>query len=472
MTREPPNFFEDERVSQLRIPPHSAESESSVLGGLLLDNGAWDRVCDLLTEADFYRSENRMIFAAIAGLMNGGRPADVITVFDELQRIGKGDEIGGLAYLSSLSNSVPSASNIRRYAEIVRERAMLRALVSASDEIATAAFNPENKSVEQILDEAQRKVMVIGESGRKADDWQEPEDGMVQFLDGIQRRADGEIDYVSTGLRDLDAKLDGGCREGEVIIIAARPSVGKTALALSVAEHMAGVERVPVGIQSMEMPKPQVQNRRVSMRSGIPYHKIRRPERMNDFEWGQMTQATEALRKVPVFVSDQTGLNINQLRSAARRLKRRRGLRGLVVDYVGLTEGTDRKANRTTQLGEVSRGIKALAKELKCTIFMLVQLKRDIETRANQRPMMSDLRECGDFEQDADVILFVHRAIHSKPDLGEEWKEYGEIIIGKQRDGESGVDVPVRFIRSTMQFVDWPLDQPIPTSKVRTGKEL
>jgi replicative DNA helicase len=468
---EPPGFFDDRQVAQLRVPPHSIEAEKSVLGSMLIDNRAWDHVGDLLVESDFYRHEHRLIFQAAVQMLSANKPADVLTVYERLDRTGQGEEVGGLEYLNALTQEVPNARNVRRYAEIVRERSVLRALVTASDEIAVAAFNPDGKTLEVILDEAQAKVMALGQTARDEDDWQEPDEGMVSFLDALQDRADGKVDYVATGLTDLDAKLDGGARPGEVVIIAGRPGMGKTAVALAIAEHMAGRESVGVGVQSMEMPKLQVQNRRVSMHSRIPYHKIRRPERMSDFEWSQMTRSVEVLRQTPFWVNDDTGLNINRLRAKARRLKRRHPeLRAIVVDHAGLMEGTNKQANRSTQLGEVSRGVKGLAKELGITVFFLVQLKREVEGRANPRPMMSDLRECGDFEQDADVILFVHRPIYYKPDLGDEWKQYGEIIIAKQRDGVSGVDVPVRFYADTMQFADWPADVPVPTSKVVTAK--
>ncbi|HEY8360604.1 MAG TPA: DnaB-like helicase C-terminal domain-containing protein, partial [Ramlibacter sp.] len=228
-----------------------------------------------------------------------------------------------------------------------------------------------------------------------------------------------------------------------------------------------------VGVLSMEMPKPQVQNRRVAMHSGVPLHKIKRPERMSDFDWSQMTAAVDTIRRLPVYISDQTALNINQVRAKARALKRRRGLRVLIVDYIGLMEGTDKKANRATQLGEVSRGLKSLAKELGCTVFLLAQLNREVEKRPNMRPIMADLRECGDIEQDADVILFVHRPWEVKPDLSVEWKRYAEVILGKQRDGAKG-QIELEYCGEIVRFYDWPADVPVPTNQTRVSgpKEL
>lgn len=463
---EPEGFHADpDGLATLRVPPHSIESETAVLGALLINNAAWDRVGDLLTEADFYRDEHRLLFGAIAALINGSKPADVVTVFERLRDQGLAEKAGGLGYINGLAQYLPSAANVRRYAEIVREKSVLRQLVEASDEIATAAFNPGDKTAADLLDQAQQTIFKLGDKGAPRDDWQDSQDGVTQVLDDIQARHDGEDDFTPTGLKDLDDKLNGGLRPGNVVVIAARPSMGKTALAMTIAEHVATNEGLPVGILSMEMPKPEVQNRRVSMRSGVPFHKILRPERMNDIEWGQMSAAVETLTKVPLYVSDQTALTINQVRAKARALKRRHGLRVLVIDYIGLMEGTDRKANRATQLGEVSRGLKALAKELDIAILLLAQLNREVEKRPNMRPILADLRECGDIEQDADVIVFVHRPYQVKPDMGDEWKPYAELIVGKNRSGTCG-HIHAHFAGATMRFFDWQGE--IPTSMVRT----
>jgi replicative DNA helicase len=288
--------FIDDEPTQLRIPPHSAEAETSVIGGLLIDNGAWDRVGDLLKESDFYRQDNRLIFGAIAVLINSNRPADVITVFEHLQRQGKAEEAGGLAALNALAQFLPSAANMRRYAEIVRERSVLRHLIAAADEMATAAFNPQDMSAAEVVDMAQQKIFVLGEKGEQREDWQDSDAGAVQVLDGIQSRADGETNFLPTGLEALDEKLDGGMRPGEVIVIGARPSMGKTALALTIGENAANAGE-PVGVLSMEMPTIQVQNRRVSMRSGVPLHKIKRPERMSDYDWSCMSDAVESVHR-------------------------------------------------------------------------------------------------------------------------------------------------------------------------------
>lgn len=470
---EPPGMFEDHQVAQLRMPPHSIEAECTVLGGLLLDNGGWDRVGDLLTDSDFYRYEHRLIFAAIGTLINACKPADVMTVYDQLQQIGKAEEVGGYASLSSLASSVPSASNIRRYAEIVRERSILRKLVAASDEIATAAFNPHGKPVADILDEAERKIFHIREQGAEsADGWENVSVGLVRALDRIQELAngDGKRDFTPTGLRELDERLDGGMRGGELIVIGARSGMGKSALSQSIAEHVALVEGLPVAIFSLEMTKAQWINRFMSSLGKIHLGRIRRPERLRDYDWPSITDAVDKLRGATIEIDDQGGLNINQLRAKSRSIARRLGKLGLiVVDHVGLTTGTDRKMNRNYQVAEVSGGLKRLAKELGCPIALLVQIKRGVDERADQMPQLADLRDSADIENDADVVLFVHRPIKNKPDLGEEWKPYAKASVAKLRDGEPGY-FDLWYTGENVHFSDWPTDMPVPTSLARTGK--
>jgi replicative DNA helicase len=355
--------------------------------------------------------------------------------------------------------------------EIVREKSVLRRLVAASDEIATEAFNPGDKTAAEVLDGAQQAIFALSQQGAPRDDWQSSDEGLVEVLDGIQTRADGGgDDFTPTGIAALDDRLNGGMRSGQVFVIAGRPSMGKTALALSIGEHVGVAQGKPVGVLSMEMLKGEVHNRRVSMRSRIPFHKILRPERMNQSEWAKLTEAIEEMRQAPVYVSDQTALTINQVRSKARSLKRRHGLGLLIIDYIGLMEGTDRRANRTTQLGEVSRGIKALAKELDVPVLLLAQLNREVEKRPGNRPIMADLRECGDIEQDADVIVFVHRPIHVKPELGPEWQNYAELTIGKNRSGTCGL-VHAQYIGETMHFVDWHGEAPTSLARTR-GADL
>jgi replicative DNA helicase len=442
----------DHQVAHLRIPPHSIEAESSVLGGLLLDNSAWDRVGDLLKDTDFYRYEHRLIYAAIQALVNVSRPADVITVFEQLQSHGKTDESGGLAYLNALAQFVPSAGNIRRYAEIVRERAILRKLVTASDEIATHAFNPQGRPVAKILDEAEQKIFQIGEEGsRMKQGFQSMETLVISLLDRVQEMADNpnDITGVPTGFYDLD-RMTSGFQPGDMIVLAARPSMGKTALAINIAEHVALNEGLPVAVFSMEMGASQLAVRVVGSIGHIDQGHLR-TGRLTDDEWPRLTEAIEKLRSVSLHIDETPGLTTGELRANARRLARQCGKLGLiVVDYIQLMSGSGSHGdNRATELSEISRGLKMLAKELQCPLIALSQLNRSVEQRTDKRPMMSDLRESGAIEQDADVIMFIYRDDYYNKDS----KEPGvaEVIIGKQRNGPTGT-VKLTFLKPVTRF--------------------
>ncbi len=443
----------DRQIAQLRVPPHSIEAESSVLGGLLLDNHAWDRVGDLLVETDFYRHEHQLIYTAIAALVNASKPADVITVYERLQNLGKSEEIGGLVYLNSLAQYVPSASNIRRYAEIVRERAILRKLVTASDEIATNAFNPQGKPVDKILDEAEQKIFNIGEEGsRMKQGFQGMDTLVVDLLDRVQEMADNpnDITGVPTGFIDLD-RMTSGLQAGDMVVLAARPSMGKTAFAVNIAEHVALNEGLPVAIFSMEMGAAQLAVRIVGSIGRIDQGHLR-TGKLTDDEWPRLTEAIERLRNVSLHIDETPGLTPSELRANARRLARQCGKLGLiVVDYLQLMSGSSgsQGENRATELGEISRGLKMLAKELQCPVIALSQLNRSVETRTDKRPMMSDLRESGAIEQDADIIMFIYRDDYYNKDSKE--PNVAEVIIGKQRNGPTGT-VKLFFQKSQTRF--------------------
>jgi replicative DNA helicase len=441
------------QVAQLRIPPHSIEAESSVLGGLLLDNGAWDRVGDLLSDGDFYRYEHRMVYGAIGTLVNASKPADVITVFEQLRSQGKAEEIGGLAYLNSLAQYVPSAGNIRRYAEIVRERSILRKLVSASDEISTNAFNPKGRPVAAILDEAEQKIFNIGEEGaRTKQGFQGMDTLVVDLLDRVQEMADNPNDVtgVPTGFYDLD-RMTAGFQAGDLIVLAARPSMGKTALAINIAEHVALNEGLPVAVFSMEMGAAQLAVRIVGSIGRIDQSHLR-TGKLTDEEWPRLTEAIERLRTISLHIDETAGLTSSELRANARRLSRQCGKLGLiVVDYLQLMSGsTNDGENRATELGEISRGLKMLAKELQCPLIALSQLNRSVEQRPDKRPMMSDLRESGAIEQDADIIMFIYRDEYYTKDACKE-PGVAEVIIAKQRNGPTGT-VKLAFLRQITKF--------------------
>ena len=444
----------DDDVTRLRIPPHSVEAEQSVLGGLLLDNSAWDRAGDLLTESDFYRYEHRLIFAAIGGLVNATKPADVVTVFEQLQSLGKSDDCGGLSYLNALAQSVPSAANLRRYAEIVRERAILRKLISASDDIATKAFNPQGMPVTQILDEAEGQIFRIGEEGsRTRQGFQSMDALVVQLLDRVNELHENgaeEVTGVRTGFYDLD-RMTAGLQPGDLIVLAARPSMGKTAFAINIGENVAINEGLPVVIFSMEMGASQLALRMVGSIGRIDQSHLRTGA-LRDDEWGRLSEAVDKLGKSSIFIDESPGLTPSELRARARRQARQCGQLGLIiVDYLQLMNGSGgAEENRATVIGEISRGLKALAKELHCPVIALSQLNRSVESRPDKRPMMSDLRESGAIEQDADVIMFIYRDEYYTKD---ECKEPGiaEIIIGKQRNGPVGM-VKLTFLRPITKF--------------------
>lgn len=456
----PSGAARDEEVARLRVPPHSTEAEQSVLGGLLLENLAWDKCSDLLTDGDFYRHEHRHIYAAIGSLIASSKPADVITVFEALQSLGKAEDCGGLAYLNALAQSVPSASNVRRYAEIVRERSVLRKLIAASDEIATTAFNPQGQPVSQILDEAESRIFRIGEEGSRGGAGFQPMDKLVQALiDRVQElEANGSEDVtgIRTGFYGLD-RMTAGLQKGDLIVLAARPSMGKTAFALNIAEHVAVQEGLPVAVFSMEMGASQLALRVVGSLGRIDQQHLR-TGRLRDDEWERLPEAASRLSEAPMFIDETPGLNPAELRARARRLARQYGgtLGLIVIDYLQLMSGSSSsEENRATVLGEISRGMKGLAKELQCPVIALSQLNRSVETRPDKRPMMSDLRESGAIEQDADVIMFIYRDDYYNKDS----KEPGvaEIVLAKQRNGPVGT-VKLTFLKPLTRFDNLALD--------------
>ena len=423
-----------------------------MLGGLLLDNSAWDRISDVISEGDFYKFEHRLIYASLKELISVNRPADVITVFEALQGVGKSDAVGGLGGLNSLAQYVPSAANIRRYAEIVRERAILRKLVLASDEIANEAFNTKGKPVSQILEEAEQKIFKIGEEGARLRQGFQLMDKLISELLGRveeMSQTPNDITGVRSGFRDFD-EMTSGLQPGDLIVLAARPSMGKTALAINIAEHVAVTELLPVAVFSMEMGASQLAIRLVGSIGRIDQGHLR-TGRLSDDEWPRLTQAVERLQSVSLFIDETPGLSPSELRANAKKLSRQCGKLGLiVVDYLQLmSTGSSDGDNRATELGEISRGLKMLAKELQCPIIALSQLNRGVETRTDKRPMMSDLRESGAIEQDADVIMFIYRDDYYFKDS----KEPGvaEIIIGKQRNGPTGT-VKLTFLKPLTKF--------------------
>lgn len=456
------NDRSDPQVDSLRIPPHSIEAEQSVLGGLLLDNSAWDKIADFVRPEDFYRYDHRLIFQHIARLISGSRPADVITVFESLSSASKAEEIGGLSYLNALAQNTPSAANIRRYAEIVRDRGILRKLISVSDEISGSAFNPQGKEVKQMLDEAESKIFAIAEEGsRGTQGFQEIQPLLTQVVERIDelynRENPNDITGVPTGFVDLD-RMTSGLQPGDLIIVAGRPSMGKTAFSVNIGEHVSTDSGLPVAIFSMEMSGTQLAMRMLGSVGRLDQHRLR-TGRLNDEDWPRLTHAIQKMNEAQIFIDETPALTSIELRARSRRLARQCGKLGLIiVDYLQLMSANAPGENRATEISEISRNLKGLAKELNCPIIALSQLNRSLEQRPNKRPVMSDLRESGAIEQDADLILFIYRDEVYNPDSPE--KGMAEIIIGKQRNGPIG-SVRMTFLGQYTKFENYTGSAPV-----------
>ena len=445
----------DAQIESLRLPPHSVEAEQSVLGGLLLSNAAWDRVGDIVSEADFYRQDHRVLWRTINRFIEDNKPADVLTVAEGLKISGELDGVGGFAYLQQLANATPSAANIRRYAEIVRERAIMRRLAEVGTAIADSAFTPAGREAKQLLDEAETRILEIGESGgRTAQGFRK----MTQVLAEVMERIDelhknpASVTGIATGFVDLD-EMTSGLQPGDLVIVAGRPSMGKTSLALNIAEHVGLELKLPVLVFSMEMGGAQLGLRMLGSVAKVDAQKLR-TGRLDTSDWERLGGALGKLNDAPVLVDETAALNPLELRSRARRLWREYGGLGLVIiDYLQLMSASASGVeNRATEISEISRGLKAMAKELSVPVIACSQLNRSLEQRPNKRPVMSDLRESGAIEQDADLILFIYRdEVYNEdsPDKG-----IAEIIIGKQRNGPIGT-VRLTFLGRHTRFENY-----------------
>lgn len=415
-------------VPTLRLPPHSAEAEQSVLGGLLIDCSAWDRAGDVLTEADFHRHEHRLIWSAISALCMANKPADVITVHEHLQSIGRADDAGGLAYLSALSQCVPGPSNIRRYAEIVRERSVLRRVIGIADETSTAAFNPQGRSVAEIVEQASTALTAL-ERQQLRNVPKNLADVVVRQIDHYSDLAAGHVEPgVPTGFDALDEMLSGGLRPG-LYIIAARPSVGKSSFSAQIALTLAK-RGLPTLFLSLEMSEREVANRAMANVAAVSLTGLI-TGRIHDAEWGRIAEAADTLRRAEFHIDDQPALRLAEIRAKARSVK---GLKCLVLDYLQLCSSDLRGENRNNQIEEISRGLKTLSRQLDIPVIALSQLSRKVEERASKRPNMADLRDSGAIEQDADVIMFLWPV--------REFKESNRKIVGlaidKNRAGVTG----------------------------------
>ena len=446
----------DPQLLALKVPPHSVEAEQSLLGGLLLDNQAFDKIADLVSAEDFYRDDHRRLFRHISKLIEQAKPADVVTVAESVEASEDKDRTGGPAYLGSLAQNTPSALNIRRYAELVRERSVQRRLAQVATEIAESALGPSGKDVGQLLDEAETRILEVGEKGQRGTQgFEQIQPVLARVFERIDHlyHQDNKSDVtgVPTGFIDLDERT-AGLQPGELVIVAGRPSMGKTALALNFAEHVAVKNGIPVAVFSMEMGATQLAMRLLGSIARVDQHKMR-TGRLNDEEWSRLSSAMGDLHNAPIYIDETGALNSLELRSRARRMHRQSGKLGLVVvDYLQLmsASGSSQGENRATEISEISRSLKALAKELACPVVALSQLNRALETRNDKRPMMSDLRESGAIEQDADLILFIYRDEVYFPEKMES-RGIAEVIIGKQRNGPIG-KVELTFLGEHTRF--------------------
>lgn len=428
----------DADLEKIKAPPHSLEAEQSVLGGLMLDNNAWDTVSEIVVEDNFYRQEHRKIFRTMIKLVNDGNPIDVVTLSEELDRTAELETAGGLDYLVELAKNTPSASNIRAYSEIVRDRALLRQMIAAANEIADNAFHPEGRSSEDVLNDAEQKIFSIAENRPNQGG---PEGVNVLLKKAVDRidtlfNSDGDLTGVTTGFDDLDQKT-AGLQPSDLIIVAARPSMGKTTFAMNLVENALMATDKPVLVFSLEMPADQLVTRMLSSLGRIDQTRVR-TGMLEEEDWPKLTTAVNMMRDKPLFIDDQAGISPNEMRTRARRIVREHGdLAMIMVDYLQLMQmkGSNIES-RTQEISEISRSLKALAKELKCPVVALSQLNRSLEQRPNKRPVNSDLRESGAIEQDADVIMFIYRDEVYNEDS--EHKGVAEIIIGKQRNGPIG----------------------------------
>ncbi len=439
-----------QRVEGLKVPPHSLEAEQSVIGGLMLDNRAWDEVADIINENDFYRHDNALILRAIDALAQDTQPYDVVTISEWLGARNELDSIGGLAYLSILANDTPTAVNVKAYANIVREYSILRSLIQIGNEISASAFNADGKPSKELLDEAERKVFLIAEQGAgNRQGFQAINELLGRAGERVEEmyRSGDAITGIATGFTSFDEKTS-GLQKSDLIIVAGRPSMGKTSFAMNLAETAALNGGHSVAVFSMEMPGEQLALRMMSSLGRIDSHRLR-TGKLDDQDWPRLISSVNMLSKAKLFIDDTASLTPTDLRARTRRLKREHGLDLVIIDYLQLMQVSNSTENRATEISEISRSLKALAKELEVPIVALSQLNRSVEQRPDKRPVMSDLRESGSIEQDADVILFIYRDEVYNEDSAD--KGVAEIIIRKQRNGPIGT-VRLSFLGQYTRF--------------------
>ena len=450
--------MDEDQISALKVPPHSIEAEQSILGGLLIDNKAIDRIAGQVSASDFYRNDHRIIFTHISKLIDNNDPADIVTVAESLEQNAELTKVGGVAYLGLVAENTPTASNITGYAKIVRERSIMRNLVEVGSDIVESAFSPQGKDAQQLLDESESKIFQIADAGTSEKlgfiDIKELLPKAAQRIDDLYQLDDPNgVTGVPSGYSDLDQKT-AGLQPGDLIIIAGRPSMGKTSLALNIAEHVGMEAGLPVAIFSMEMGAAQLTMRLLGSVGKLDQHKMRIGQ-LEDEDWPKLTNALGVLNEAPIFIDEGSALNSYEVRARARRLHRQQGKLGLIViDYIQLMSSANEQSteNRATEVSEISRSLKALAKELNVPVVALSQLNRSVESRPDKSPMMSDLRESGAIEQDADVIMFIYRDEVYNPETAE--KGVAEILLSKQRNGPTGT-VKLTFLGQYTRFENY-----------------
>jgi replicative DNA helicase len=446
----PESFRNDSKIDTLRVPPQSVEAEQAVLGGLMLAPDSLDRVGDLLIEGDFYRRDHRLIYRAIRELSEKNRPFDAVTLGEWFEANNLAEQIGGIGYLIELASTTPSAANIRAYAEIVREKAVLRQLIEAGTEIVNDGFQPEGRDVQEVLSGAEMKVFKIAEQGRRGRaDFVPLREAMKDAFQLLQERYEnqGAVTGLPTGFHDFD-EMTAGLQASDLIILAARPAMGKTTLALNMAEYGAIKTKKAVAVYSMEMSASQLAFRLISSIGRVNATRLRTGQ-LEDEDWSRVNMAIRMLSDVKIFIDDTPALSPDVLRSKARRIKREHDLGLIVIDYLQLMQVPGTGENRATEISEISRSLKALAKELNVPVIALSQLNRGLESRTDKRPVMADLRESGAIEQDADIIVFIYRDEYYNKDSAD--KGLAEVIIGKQRNGPTGM-VKLKFFGEYTRF--------------------
>ncbi len=433
----PPPDFDMGELSELKRPPYSLEAEQSVLGGLMISGNSWDSVADLVSEGDFFKPQHRRIYACMERLVEQEQPIDVVTLAETLARNGELDEVGGTSYLAEVANATPSVANIRAYAQAVRERATFRALIAAANSIVDASFNPEGRSSDDVLDEAERRIMQISEERPKTGGLEPINPLLKQAVEKIDElfNSDEAITGLSTGFEKLD-EMTSGLQKSDLIIVAARPSMGKTTFAMNLVENALLRYDQPMLVFSMEMPAAQLMMRMLSSVGKIDQTRVR-SDRLEEEDWPKLSAAVSKLKDRKLFIDDTPALTPTEVRSRARKVLREHGSIGMIMlDYLQLMQVAGSSEGRTAEISEISRSLKGIAKEFECPVIALSQLNRALEQRPNKRPVNSDLRESGAIEQDADVIMFIYR----DEVYNEESQDKGvaEIIIGKQRNGPIG----------------------------------